>query len=283
MTLSTKHKFQSAKADGTDNTLVKPSNWNDDHNLQTDVATGGVVLGRPEGAGPGPITDLPMSAVIPAGVMLPFAGVTTPAGWLLCDGRSVLRSDYPNLFAAIGSTYGAVDGLHFSVPDMRGRVPAGVDAGTGRLGAWAALGGAGGSPTAAARVYGYIDVNTSVVVNVPAVGIGGNIAGSTSGSQFFDTDNTGAEFTYGENNGVSGLQFGGGGYAAAGHAHQFRAYGWTQGQALSVSGYISSGNTAGATAYGSGTQTTSIRDDGNNTTTVSTVQSTMAFNYIIRT
>lgn len=46
---------------------------------------------------------------------------TAPAGWLLRDGSSLLRTDFPVLFAAIGTTYGAADGLHFSLPDERGR------------------------------------------------------------------------------------------------------------------------------------------------------------------
>ena len=35
---------------------------------------------------------------------------------LLCDGRSLLRTDYPTLFAAIGTKFGAVDGTHFTLP-----------------------------------------------------------------------------------------------------------------------------------------------------------------------
>ena len=38
-------------------------------------------------------------------------------GELLCNGASLLRSQYPDLFAAIGTTYGAADGLHFNIPD----------------------------------------------------------------------------------------------------------------------------------------------------------------------
>jgi hypothetical protein len=56
-----------------------------------------------------------------------FAGTGDPAGWLLCDGRSLLRSDYPNLFAVIGTSHGAADGTHFNVPDLRGRFPRGSD------------------------------------------------------------------------------------------------------------------------------------------------------------
>ena len=61
------------------------------------------------------------------GTVLDFAGTTAPAGWLLCFGQSVLRSDYPNLFAAIGTTFGSVDATHFTLPDLRGRVAAGKD------------------------------------------------------------------------------------------------------------------------------------------------------------
>lgn len=52
-----------------------------------------------------------------------------PVRWLPCDGTSLLRTDYPDLFASIGTTYGFTDSLHFSLPDLRGRVP--VDAGAG--------------------------------------------------------------------------------------------------------------------------------------------------------
>ncbi len=61
------------------------------------------------------------------GVVLPYAGNTAPAGWLLCDGSSIERASQPKLFAAIGVLYGSVDGTHFNLPDLRGRIPAGVD------------------------------------------------------------------------------------------------------------------------------------------------------------
>jgi len=59
MTIKVKHKFHSAKADGTDITLVKPTNWNEDHDLQTD-ATGPFVIGR-DNTGPGPLQELPLA------------------------------------------------------------------------------------------------------------------------------------------------------------------------------------------------------------------------------
>jgi microcystin-dependent protein len=57
---------------------------------------------------------------------------------LLCQGQSVLRATYPNLFSAIGTTFGAADGTHFTLPDMRNRFP--IGAGTS-----AALAATGGS------------------------------------------------------------------------------------------------------------------------------------------
>jgi len=66
------------------------------------------------------------------GEIVPFAGATSPdVSWLPCDGASVLRADYPDLFTLIGTTYGGVDGTHFNVPDLQGRVGVGVGTGSG--------------------------------------------------------------------------------------------------------------------------------------------------------
>ena len=49
-----------------------------------------------------------------------FAGPTAriPLGWLTCGGASLLRADYPGLFTIIGTTFGAVDGTHFTLPTI---------------------------------------------------------------------------------------------------------------------------------------------------------------------
>lgn len=95
---------------------------------------------------------------IPSGVVLPYAGTTSPIGWLLCYGQTVSRTTYADLFAAISTTYGAGDGLTtFALPDFRGRIAAGKDdmggstasrltaAGSGITGT--TLGDAGGAET----------------------------------------------------------------------------------------------------------------------------------------
>lgn len=48
-----------------------------------------------------------------------------PSGWLECNGQSLLRADYPDLFAELGTQWGAVDGTHFNIPDYRSRSPMG--------------------------------------------------------------------------------------------------------------------------------------------------------------
>jgi microcystin-dependent protein len=70
--------------------------------------------------------------LVPSGSIVAYGSNTAPTGWLACDGSSVLRADYPALFAAIGTGYGAADGTHFNVPDFRGRFLRGVDGTAGR-------------------------------------------------------------------------------------------------------------------------------------------------------
>ncbi|CAF3806490.1 unnamed protein product [Rotaria sordida] len=59
-----------------------------------------------------------------------YAGSSPPlAPWLLCDGSIVSRSEYSRLFSVIGTKYGEGDNsTTFKLPDLRGRVPLGVDA-----------------------------------------------------------------------------------------------------------------------------------------------------------
>ncbi|HIX16953.1 MAG TPA: phage tail protein [Candidatus Gemmiger faecavium] len=65
----------------------------------------------------------------PPGMIVPYAGAAAPAGWLLCDGSAVSRTTYADLFAVIGTTYGAGNGsTTFTLPDLRGRVAAGANA-----------------------------------------------------------------------------------------------------------------------------------------------------------
>jgi len=66
---------------------------------------------------------------IPCGSIMLFGGpdATIPDGWLKCDGSSLPQADYPCLYSAIGVNFGGV-GTNFNVPDLRRRIPLGIDA-----------------------------------------------------------------------------------------------------------------------------------------------------------
>lgn len=56
---------------------------------------------------------------MPTGSIIPYAGSTAPAGYLLCDGSAISRSTYSALFAIIGTTYGPGDGNStFNLPNV---------------------------------------------------------------------------------------------------------------------------------------------------------------------
>ena len=83
-----------------------------------------------------------------------FAGPasTVPNGWLLAAGQAISRTTYANLFAALGTSYGTGNGTTtFNLPDLRGRIPVGLDnmggSDAGRLSVSNTLGGTGGAET----------------------------------------------------------------------------------------------------------------------------------------
>ncbi len=75
--------------------------------------------------------------MIPTGSVTAFSGTVdklarmTQMGWLKCDGSSVSRHTYPELYSVIGTIYGG-GGDNFSLPDMRGYFLRGVDDGSRR-------------------------------------------------------------------------------------------------------------------------------------------------------
>jgi hypothetical protein len=227
---SIKHLFQSSKADGTDNTLVKPSDWNKEH--QVLASTDGVVIGRAPGAGPGPMDELPVSSFFLPGMIIEYGGAVAPPGWMLCEGQSLERTAHPALFTAIGTTYGAVDATHFSLPDKRGRVASHPDGGTGRLPGYN-IGVAGGA------------------YYVPGSSLGVQVGGWFGGGGF-----TGSGYTTGQQTvqvyvGTSGVQggnwyggiVGGGDVLHGDHTHIVNGGFWTDGQNLNV--YINSFGASG--------------------------------------
>jgi microcystin-dependent protein len=65
------------------------------------------------------------------GAIKPWGKSTAPAGYVLCDGTAISRTDYADLFAVIGTTYGVGNGSStFNVPDLQGKMPQGYDGGS---------------------------------------------------------------------------------------------------------------------------------------------------------
>lgn len=91
-----------------------------------------------------------LDAMVPSGSLLATARSTAPSGYLLCDGAAVSRTTYADLFAAISTAYGVGNGsTTFNVPDLRGRVPVGVDGTAGRMSSADTLAMTGGTEAAA--------------------------------------------------------------------------------------------------------------------------------------
>lgn len=94
-------------------------------------------------------------ALIPIGTIAAYAGTSAPSRWLLCDGRTVSRTIYSQLFAILSTSHntGGESGTEFRLPDLRGRTLIGLDlmgvlqpAANRVTAAWAAtLGGSGGA------------------------------------------------------------------------------------------------------------------------------------------
>ena len=64
---------------------------------------------------------------VPVGGTLPYFGASAPEGYLLCNGATVSRTTYADLFAVIGTTHGTTDSTNFKVPDCRGMFLRGTD------------------------------------------------------------------------------------------------------------------------------------------------------------
>lgn len=93
------------------------------------------------------------------------------SGRLLCDGRTISRTTYADLFAKIGTLYGAGDGTTtFKIPDYRGRFPIMI----GESGEYS-LGGTGGAKEV-----------TLGLTNLPSLGstVTGVFVNKSSGGNF---------------------------------------------------------------------------------------------------
>lgn len=106
-----------------------------------------------------------------------FATATLPAGWLTCDGAAVSRTTYARLFAAIGTTFGSGDGsTTFNLPNLKGKVLAGYDAGQTEFNAIGKTGGAKTHTLTAAQMPSHTHDLTQDLV--------GNTSSNVDGPQY---------------------------------------------------------------------------------------------------
>lgn len=69
---------------------------------------------------PEAIMDISGLDGFPIGGIAAYGGTAIPDGWLLCDGSTVSRELYSDLFKAVGTVFGSGDGsTTFNVPDYR--------------------------------------------------------------------------------------------------------------------------------------------------------------------
>jgi microcystin-dependent protein len=135
---------------------------------------------------------------LPIGSMIPYSSEVIPNGFLPCDGSEVSRTEYKDLFAVIGITYGEGDGeTTFNLPDKRGRVSVGLDEVQDEFNTLGKKGGSkflqahkhnvlDGSYSTPPNVFGYNDASG---YNVPSIkGIHSN---GTGGKLITDTVGTG--------------------------------------------------------------------------------------------
>lgn len=74
-----------------------------------------------------PTKIIPLYADMAVGTIVPFGGSTSVDGFLLCDGSEYNRTDYPELFEVIGTSFGTPSAnTKFKVPDLREAVPKGA-------------------------------------------------------------------------------------------------------------------------------------------------------------
>ena len=111
-----------------------------------------------------------ISVLMPSGTVLPYAGSALPGNpndYLFCNGQSVLVANYGDLYSVIGYTYGGL-GASFNLPDLRGRVIAGLDVSVGGVFANRLTGLTGGVAGNVLSGYGGAETHALSIPQMPA-------------------------------------------------------------------------------------------------------------------
>ncbi len=136
-----------------------------------------------------------ITARFPVASVIPYAGATAPTGWLLADGAAVSRATYSDLFAVIGTTYGAGDGsTTFNVPNLKGRIPVGQDAAQSEFNVIGETGGAKTHTLTEAELASHTHAQNSHTHTSPTRidGLGLALEGTSTGNRYVVTTGTSA-------------------------------------------------------------------------------------------
>ena len=138
--------------------------------------------------------------IVPIGSVIFYLGTTIPDGYLLCNGASLSRTEYPELFEVLGTKCGAVDSAHFTLPDTHHRFLEGTTS-VSEVGQYIAAG--------LPNIYGGSNVVGYASPNVDVLGTGAFSAMTRWVSSLqISTDGTNAssiQFNAGNSNSLYGL------------------------------------------------------------------------------
>jgi microcystin-dependent protein len=134
---------------------------------------------------------------IPTATIVPWTDSSVPSGFLDCNGAAVSRSTYADLFAVVGTTYGAGDGSStFNVPNLEDNVTVGKSNNK-------SVGSTGGANTVSVTASGNVSGSTAnASLSTPQLASHSHSQGGNSGPQgrapsgfsfrFFVPSNTGS-------------------------------------------------------------------------------------------
>jgi microcystin-dependent protein len=108
---------------------------------------------------------------VPIGSLIAYAGAIDyrlPKNYLICDGATLLRADYPELFSVIGTTFGSATANDFLIPNLVGFIPK-CSATAGVIGA---------NPSSSGVTFNDISLTSAELPSINGIGIGANINGS---------------------------------------------------------------------------------------------------------